>query len=218
MASATEPLVTIPKFVDDATVQERIEVYLTAELTRQMDTFRQELGVRNSKLIEQEIAKIKKAFEPPKPEDIQRLLEQEYVTFTVKVPWPGEDAPREFTIRELPQSVEKKFYKQLKEKLLPRAQDLAALSFKLLDGKAEDKIKSLLDAFDQTFDILADTIVLILDPRGKNDQVTREWVQEHISSGRQWHIIEAQAEANRLRDFFSSLSLTIGGSAKTMMR
>jgi len=31
-------------------------------------------------------------------------------------------------------------------------------------------------------------------------------VQENISSMRQWNIIQAQVEANKLRDFFSKLS------------
>jgi uncharacterized membrane protein YheB (UPF0754 family) len=192
---------------EDPTIQARFE----ATLAREMNAYRVELASANTKMIQEELERIRKDYGPPKPEEIQKLLDQEYLTFVVKLPWPGQTTKREFTIQELPQSIEKQFYKQIKDQILPRAKEFAAISFNLLEGKLEDKISSALEAFDPSFDILADGVVLVLNPRGEEKDITRDWVQNNISSGRMWNILEAQIMVNRMRDFFSRLSLAVGG-------
>ena len=198
-----------PVLVDTEVETISFEDKLEAELAKSMNAYRIELATANAKMIQEELERIRKDFGPPKLEDIQKLLDQEYLTFTVLVPWPGEEKKREFTIQELPQSVEKKFYKQIKSQLLPRAKELAALSFEVLEGKVEDKISAILEAFDPSFDILAAGVVLILNPRGETKEITQEWVQDNISSSRMWNILEAQMQVNRMRDFFSRLSLSV---------
>lgn len=205
------PVKPLPVFSDDPEIQTRCE----AEITKRVGDIGDQLRKSNSKMIEDTLDVIRKQYGPPSTEQIQQLLNQEYLEFTVKVPWPGEEgAKHDFVIRELPQSIEKKFFKQIREHLLPRAKDIAALSFELVDGKTEDKIKSLLAAFEPAFDILADGVVLVLNPQGKEAEITRAWVQENVSSARMWSILEAQMMANRMRDFFSRLSLTVEGAAK----
>lgn len=203
-------MATAPAVIsEDPVVQDRFQ----AELAREMDKFRVQLSDANAKLIEEELARIRKDYGPPKQEDIQKLLDQEYLTFTIQVPWPGTDK-KEYVIRELPQAAEKKFYRQVKDQLLPKAKDIAAISFKLLEGNVEDKVRSVLETFDSTFDILADGVVIVLNPRDEVKEITRDWVQDNISSGRMWNILEAQMAANRLRDFFSKASLTMTGSQR----
>lgn len=156
---------------------------------------------------------------PPTDDQIQLLLNQEYASFNLQVEFNGEDDTLQtttFVIRELPQSAEKKFYKQFKDKVLTKAGSLEALTQATMDRPFEEKAKAFLDLFDESFDMLADAVVICLNPFGKDKKVTRDWVQNNISSHRQWQLVEAQIRVNRLKDFFSKLSQS-GQSTQTML-
>jgi len=159
---------------------------------------------------------------PPEPEDIQKLLNQEYETFVVPIDAVkyenGEEVEEKltFTIRELPQSIEKKFYKQFREKLIDKLQMLEAVTQAGMDKPFEERVKAGLTLFDESFDILAQAVVYCLNPFGRKSFVTVTWVQDHIGSDRQWRIVEAQMKVNRLRDFFSKVSTS--GRNLTMTR
>jgi hypothetical protein len=169
--------------------------------------------------------KWKEEQKPPEPADIQKLLDQEYETFTIPVDVveagneeEGEVVKRlTFTIRELPQSIEKKFYRQFKTKLVGKLQLLEAFTQSGIDKPFEDKAKAFLELFDESFDLLAETVVLCLNPFGRRKGIDMMWVQNNIGSDRQWTIIEAQMKVNRLRDFFSKVS-TSGQDMMTMRR
>ncbi len=183
-----------------------------------------ELGQKNEQIINEGLKKYfeewKQQQTPPTPEDLQKLLDQDYETFTVPLNWENEEGKEEsvtFTLRELPQSTEKKFYKQFKERLLPNLQMLEAITQAGMDKPFDEKAKAVLALFDESFDILADAVVLCLNAYGRKAYINRQWVQDHIGSDRQWRIVEAQMKVNRLRDFFSKVS-TSGQNMMTMRR
>jgi hypothetical protein len=161
---------------------------------------------------------------PPEPADIQVLLNQEYETFTIPVNYvdyaeDGSETPHSmlFTIRELPQTIEKQFYRQFKGRIVGRLSDLEAITQAGMDQPFEKRVQSFLEVFDDGFDVLAEAVQLCLNPFGKKKEITREWIQNNISSDRQWRIVEAQMKVNRLRDFFSKVS-TSGRNMMMMKR
>lgn len=170
--------------------------------------------------LEKLVAKAQEEQKPPSEIELQQLLDKQYLTFKVKVDYVDADGKEEselFTIRELPQSVEKKFYRQFKTQIIDKAQMLEALTQAGMDQPFEDKAKAFLELFDESFDMLADAVVWCLNPFNKNSKVDRAWVQNNIGSDRQWGIVQAQIEVNRLRDFFSKVSQS-GQRTMTTMR
>ncbi len=197
-------------------IEKEVRSLYEAKFAKEVSDFKRDLGAQNETAIQEAIKEFRDSQKPPSEDEIRKLLNQEYLEFEVQIPWDDppvplpegtgtENATRTFAIRELPQRVEKAFYKQFKEKLIPRASDLGALTFELLEGDVGKKITSLLETFEPTFDLLAEACVMILDPRGK-EKISKDWVQNNLSSYRQWNIIYAQIQVNRLRDFFSQLS------------
>lgn len=150
---------------------------------------------------------------PPTVEEIQQLLDQEYLSFTVPiraVDSDGDVQMETFTLFELPQRIEKKIYKMFRDKVMGKAGALAALTQASIDAPFETKLRNFLELFDESFEMMSEIVSLILNPFGKKQfkgqPITREWVQENVSSNRQWQIIEAQVQVNRIKDFFSKLS------------
>jgi hypothetical protein len=190
-------------------IEKEVKELYQAKFAKEISDYRQELNAQNEKAITQAIDEFKKSQQPPTEEEIRTLLSQEYLTFTVKIMMEdkdtGKEKEREFVIRELPQKMEKAFYKQFKDRLLPRAQEFGELTFELLGGDVGKKITSLLETFEPTFDLMAEACSMILDPK-KKESIDAQWVQDNLSSYRQWNIIYAQMQVNRLRDFFSQLS------------
>ena len=197
-------------------IEKEVRAIYEAKFTKEIADELQKLREQNEKAIHIAVDEFKKEQQPPSEEDIRKLLTQEYMEFSVEVPWDsppadneytleGEKKVRTFTIRELPQSKEKAFFRKLKEQIIPRASEIGALSFELLEGDVAKKITSAIETFEPAFDLMADACVMILDPKSK-EKLTREWVQDNLSSYRIWNVIFAQMQVNRLRDFFSQLS------------
>src|ERR1700733_3145505 len=140
-----------------AQIEDEVKKQFQAQYTKDITVFKEQLRVENDAAVQQAISEFRKSQEPPKPEEIQLLLSQEYLSFKVQIPDPqDEKKDREFTIKELPQRAEKAFYKKFKEQLIPRAADLGALTFEILGGDVAQKITSLLNTFEPTFDLLAE--------------------------------------------------------------
>ena len=168
-----------------------------------------------SKLEEEQDAKIKDQVKkyldaleaerkPLTQEQVQALLDQQYATFTVEL--PGKDGTKKtFTIQELPSEAEEKFYNQFQSKFMERASDVAALAQETMDQPLDSKIKSFLTIFGGSFDMLASAVVLVLNHDGADKDLNVNWVKKNMSSHRQWNIVKAQIEVNKLRDFFSEL-------------
>src|SRR6266446_5287436 len=93
-----------------------------------------ELEKQNEQTIQEGLVKLfEKYKEEQKPitdDELQKLLDQEYKTFKIKVEYvDGDDDKSEMCIiRELPQSSEKKFFKQFKDTILAKASELEALT------------------------------------------------------------------------------------------
>lgn len=195
------------------------ETLFTFWKTEELDKVRKESEQLATDGIQKLFDKWKEEQKPPTDEEIQQLLSQEYATFNLPINLPGEDGEvhsEVFVIRELPQSSEKKFYKQFKDKVLGKAGALQAFTQANVDMPFEQKAKAFLDLFDESFDMLADAVVICLNPFGKNKLITRQWIQDNISSNRQWQIVDAQIRVNRLKDFFAKLSQS-GQSTQTML-
>jgi len=200
-----------------AEVEAEIKAIYEAKWVKEVADIRQKLTDQNEIAIQKAIEELRAELKPPSKEDISQLLSQEYLEFKVDIPWSdppeGSDAnlvgseahTRTFVIRELGQSKEKAFYKKLKEQIIPRAADIGSLTFELLEGDTAKKIISAIETFEPAFDLMADACMMLLDPKGK-EKLTLNWIQDNLSSYRQWNIINAQLQVNRLRDFFSQVS------------
>jgi hypothetical protein len=205
------------EWLDRARIKAEVEVEVRAAYESifklwkldELDKVRKESEDIAKEGIEKLFAKWKEEQKPPSHDDIQLLLGQEYETFTLKLDSmdaSGEEQSEMFTIRELPQAAEKKFYRQFKDKILSKAGALEAFTQAGIDKPFEEKAKAFLDLFEDSFDMLADAVVIVLNPFNKKQLITRDWVQNNISSNRQWQMVEAQIQVNKLKDFFSRLS------------
>lgn len=177
-----------------------------------------ELDKKYNITIQEELPKLFKewaeAQKPPTEQELQKVLNQEYVTFTLDIEevkeFEDERDPeivkRHFVIRELPATIEKRFYGTIKQRLLTKSSEIQSLVQANMEIPFEEKMKRTLNLFEDAFEILAESTVMCLNPFGKKAYVTKEWVQDHLSLDRQWRIIETQIQVNRLRDFFSKIS------------
>jgi hypothetical protein len=195
--------------------EEKFEIWKAKDLAA--------LREENDKKVQEQVKKLfdtwQKEQKPPSLEDIKVLLDQEYGEVPIQIPIyddNDEKTIQKFVIRELPQSIERKFYKQFKSRVKDKGPEISAFTQRNMDQPFEKQLDSFLETFDGAFDILADAVVLILNPRGKKPQITQEWVADNIASNRMYSIIMAQVEVNRLRDFFSRVFQS-GQKASTMM-
>jgi hypothetical protein len=219
------------EFLEQAKLELEVRLHLRQEYENLFTIWKNDAFADLEKKQDEIIAKGLKTYfdkwveeqKPPEPVDIQKLLDQEYETFTIPVDYLKYDDDgvetvhkMTFTLRELPQSIEKKFYSQFKGRVIDKLQALEAITQAGMEKSFEERAKSFLEVFDESFDMLAEAVMLCLNPFNKKKEVTREWVQNNISSDRQWRIIEAQIKVNRLRDFFSKVSTS--GQNMMMMR
>lgn len=176
----------------DASAAKQLEKQLTA------------IQAENEENIKTMIEEWKKKNTPPTPEELSTLLNQEYLEFPVKLYLEGKT--KDFVIRELPQSAEKRFVHILQKKVLPNLKDIVGIDFKT--ETVMERIVTIVDVLPNGLDLLAELAALALYPRG--DAKPIEWLQENISTQRMFNIVEAQFRANRLRDFTSAVSRVIG--------
>ena len=206
-----------PEWIDRQRWEADLRLKLRAEYEQlfdlwkadELDKVRKEYDIVVAEGIKKSIEEWKAEQKPPTHEEIQELLAQEYEQFTLPVNYLGtdnEEKNESFTIRELPQAAEIKFYKQFKSKIISKVAMLQAFDQENLNATFEDKAKAMLEIIDDGFNVLADAVVIILNPFDKNKDIDRTWVQQNISSDRQWRILEAQLKVNRLKDFFSKVS------------
>lgn len=169
--------------------------------------------------------KIQEEQKPLTKEAIQQLVDQEYAEIAIKLPVTREDDGstqyQTFVVRELPQAIERKFYRQFKDRVKDKGNQLGAFAQKSQEEPFEKTIISFLETFDGAFDILTDAVSIILNPFGKTKDVNgkvidSEWVSLNVSSNRCYSIILAQVEVNKLRDFFSRVFAS-GQKAQTIL-
>lgn len=198
----------------------RFEAWKAKELANLEETQRDVIAKELQKLQ----AKIQEEQKPLTKEAIQQLVDQEYAEIAIKLPVTKDDGSSDyqnFVIRELPQSVERKFYRQFKDRVKDKGSELAAFAQKSQEESFEKTIVSFLETFDGAFDILTDAVALILNPFGKIKDlngvlIDSSWVANNVSSNRCYSIILAQVEVNKLRDFFSRIFAS-GQRAQTIL-
>lgn len=189
----------------ETALRETLQKEYDNRLASQVKEFTDKLSEQNQKALEQTIEKIRKEMTPPTADDVQKLLEQEYVEFEIDVSQRGKSEKRKFVIRELPNAVEKKIYKRIKQILVPFSAELAALSMNLMEGDAAKKIVQMMDAFEPMLEAMVSICTICLNPFGEEEDITEEWVANNLSSTRILKIVTAQLQANKMRDFFSLL-------------
>lgn len=201
---------------DEVSMRDAIEKEITERLTKEYaqkyKEFQDKLETDAKELVKQTVEDWKKEQQGTKltDEELQKLLTQEYIEFTLKLTvrdTEGNPKEKSFTLRELPQTLEKKFVKNTTTKLKPHLKAIASLTEKVIEGTITTKMETIMDAIEPSFDILADTVVMILNPFNNDADITSSWVQDNISTRRQWNIVEAQERLNGLRNFFSPDSL-----------
>lgn len=178
-----------------------------ARKAKDLEKLQLELTAQNKKLITEYLEDLKKQNTPPTIDELEKLVNQEYIEFTVKIrERSGQGGEKIFTIRELPQAVELKLFKSVQRAIVPHLKQLSQLEFSG-EGMA-DKLQVVIDAVPELIDTLAENAALCLDPYNAGG-ITKEWVQANLSSYRVMSIIEAQVTAGRFRDFFSAASRSI---------
>src|SRR4051812_31980434 len=207
MSSPVTPILEVP-LTDEQTrieIEKKVRADLEVQNAKDNADFQELLRKENREIVQKELASWREAQKPPTTEDIQKVLSQEYITFSIEVVME-DGARRTFTLRELPQAIEKKFFNKLKDDFIPRLTDMQGLKMDMLEKEdAIAKIRHVVESFEPAFNLIADSVALVLNPYGKEPGVDRDWVQQNISVGRMWNIIQAQISCNRLRDFFSSV-------------
>lgn len=193
---------------DRVDVENRIRMELKNEydsrLQEEIQKISSEMQKENERIVKDAIERFRREMAPPSEQDIQKLLDQEYMEFTIKV--KGEEGKeKSFVLKELPIAVEKKIYAKVKKILIPFAEELSALSMNLLEGDAAKKIVQLMNTFDPLLDVMVSICTICLNPFEEDEEVTEEWVRKHLGSTRIVKIVSAQMEANKMRDFFSLL-------------
>jgi hypothetical protein len=195
-------------------IENRLRVSLQKEydtrLEVELQKIQNQLQKENEKVVKEALERYRKEMLPPTEQDVQKLLEQEYVEFKMEIRVPQKDGEEKyisktFVIQELPQKVEKKIFKKIREVLTPFSEDLAALSMKFLEGDASKKIVQLMNTFEPMLTVMGGIAAICLNPYGEDEDITEEWVIEHLSSTRIVKVVMAQVEANHMRDFFSLL-------------
>lgn len=198
---------------EEVSLREKLQKEYDDKLAESIKKLSAELTESTNKQVQRAIEEWKKKLEPPTKEEVQTLLDQEYQTFSVRLP----DREKEFTLHELPQKVEKKFYARMKNAMAKLASEIEALKMHAAaDGKVDlkdlgspdtfKKVVNMMNAFDPILDVLAYAATLALNPYGEEEGITEDWVRDHLSSSRILTIVKAQAECNRMRDFFSLVS------------
>ena len=214
-----EVTATVEKVVRE-NYEERFEIWKSTEFA----DYEKEQTEQLKEIAAEYFKKLEQEQKPLTQEEIQALLEQDYGSFTIAVTDSETGENKSFVVQELPSAQERIFYKKFKDQLTGKSSQIAALAQETMDLPMDKKIESFLEAFDGFFDLLADAVVLILNPRGKKEFVTQKWVMDNMSSHRQWNIVKAQIEVNKLRDFFSELfqngmktqSLTMPANVQTL--
>lgn len=167
-----------------------------AKKAKEVAEFIDKLVVEQKEKLKTAIEEIRKSMVPPSPEELQTLLDQDYLEFKLKL---GSDK-KEFVLCELPLAAETKIVKLLKKTLGEHLKELARIEW---SGSKLDRINQIVEAVPSAVETLAGLVAICLNPRGEFDFVTQEWVMLNIGSNRMVNILTAQIEVNRYRDFFS---------------
>lgn len=153
------------------------------------------------KQMEVELAKLRKANEPVTPEEMAKLLNQEYLEFSLSVRGRNREE-RVFMIRELPVAVEKKLLDTVRRTLSSRLKEIAAIDWTAGLTNLE-KVERSVDMVPGALEVLAECCATCLDPFSEDEAINAQWVLDNMNVYRMYAVLQAQAAASRWRDFFS---------------
>lgn len=179
-----------------------------ANKAKQLEKFMAEVRSENEKQFKAEIEAIRKANLPPTPEQLEKILSQEYLEYTVVLRSNG--TQRTFTIRELPIEAETKILKALRRTIKDRMQELSSVNWQDANNTLE-RVEKILEVVPGALDTLSECVALCLDPFGEDKELDSNWIKKNVGLGRLASIIEAQLLAGRYRDFLSQVSRLIPG-------
>jgi hypothetical protein len=190
----------------EAKLRAQFEVDYQKRLEAQIVEISKQMTAENQKIVQEAIERFRKEMLPPNEQDIKKLVDQEYMEVTFEIPSGRKGKEKKtFVIRELPQSVERRMFKKVRERLVPFATEMAGLSMNLMDGDVAKKLVQVMNTFEPALDVMVSICTLCLNPFGEDEEVDEKWVADHVSSTRILKIVTAQFQCNKLRDFFSLL-------------
>jgi len=187
---------------------------MEANSAREIVKIREDLNAKVKETVTAKLAEIERAAGPSSSEDMRKLVTQEYLKFPITIVSVDDEdfeQTRNFTIREISQTAEKRLVLMLADRIAPLMQKFAGIKFTDAMTNA-DKLQKAIKVAPEILDITAAACVIVLNPYGRDAEITVEWVQQHVSSARQMAYIEAQFMANRIRDFFYSVSRVSQGT------
>lgn len=163
----------------------------------------QELAAQNSRMMKDEVEKLRSSIQPPDPKQLEQLLSQEYATMDVPV-FNRKSEKTLFVLRELPQAAEKRMFDMIRTRLVPHLKEISSVEWTSSASQAE-KIQRILDIIPDGLDLLAACCAICLDPYQESPTVNIAWIQENLGSNRIMTIVEAQLEISKIRDFGSAV-------------
>lgn len=230
---STSPIGSTSASVDLESIKLQVRSEIEPELRRDFERkkeveiaqFKDELRKSNDETLREAIRnwedEERKKRQPLDAEQLQTVLNKEYITFGVKIQY--ENKTIDFTLKELPQSIEREFYAITQKALSSISQELGGLNLKTFEGDILEKILGLMELFTPLQDILAKCCALCLDPpfgidkKKRYDWLTETWISDNISNYRITAIVLAQVEVNKMRDFFSLLFQGFQSDATKML-
>jgi hypothetical protein len=175
-------------------------------LLKKQAEFNEELRAATMTATQMQIDQWKKDQTPTSPEELSTLLAAEYVTFKVPIA-TRKRTTREFVIQELPQFIEDKFLKTVKNKIVANLKDITAIEWSATSSMLE-QLAELIGLTPELLDTAAETVAICLNPyddeRDEDDKlIDAKWCKRNMSTYRMAMIIVAQYEANKYRNFLS---------------
>lgn len=184
-----------------ATLKPEVRKELDVTYAKKQTDFEALMQSEMQKAVKERMDEWAKSQEPLKTEDIAQLLNQEYVEF--KVPIRDRNKKEHtFIICELPKTIEDEFLKVIQKSLIPMIEQVNAADWNL-EGSLVEQIQGLISKSPIAFNAAVELAAIILNPWGEHPEINVKWISDNISIPRIGRIIQAQAEANKYRDFLS---------------
>jgi hypothetical protein len=181
---------------------------LTAKITaqaeankhRELEKLWNQQVEENKKALTEKIEEIRKAMTPPSPDELQALLNQEYVEYTLRL--KAGPTTKDFVIRELSIEVETKILKIVQKTLGERLTEIGQIDW--ASGMTMlEKLERVMSMVPGALITVSDCCAICLDPYGDDKEITGEWVRKNIGAQRLLAILHAQISVSRYRDFLS---------------
>lgn len=163
----------------------------------------------NKKALTEKIEEIRKAMTPPSPDELQALLNQEYVEYTLRL--KAGPVTKDFVIRELSVEVETRILKVVQKTLGERLTEIGQIDW--ASGMTMlEKLERVMSMVPGALETVSDCCAICLDPYGEDDTINGAWVRKNIGAQRLLAILHAQISVSRYRDFFSLASRFFPGT------